>query len=94
MKREEFVAKMKQQIDDFNQKLNELEQRGADYNQEAREGFNSRINELKQKRDEAVAKFEEVDKAGEKAWEDLKTGATTAWNALQESLKQARSHLK
>lgn len=94
MTRNEFVEKMKHQLDEFNRKLDELEKKGADYNQEARTRFDRRMEELKQKRQEASKRIDEINQAGDKAWETLKTGATAAWNSLEESLKQARSQFK
>ena len=94
MTRNEFVAKMKQRLDEFNLRLDELEKRGADFNREARDRFDTQMKELKQKRDETFKRLEDINKAGDKAWENLKTGATAAWNSLEESLKKARSHFK
>lgn len=94
MTRNEFVAKMKKQLDEVNQRLNELDRKGDDYSREARARLDERINELKSKRDEISGRLDEIGKAGDKAWEDLKTGATSAWNSLQDGLKQALSHFK
>ncbi len=94
MTRTEFVNKMKQQLDEFNRKLDELEKKGADYNQEARARFDRRMEELKEKRQEAGKRLDEINQAGDKAWETLKNGATAAWTSLEESLKQARSQFK
>lgn len=94
MTRNEFVSKMKQQLDEFNLKLDDLEKKRAEYGEEARARFDKRMEELKQKRREASKRLDEIDQAAEKAWEDLKAGATAAWNSLQESFDQARSHFK
>lgn len=94
MTREEFVAKMKQQLDEFNRSLDNLEKRGAEYNREARTRFEERMNDLRRKRDEMTRRLEDINKAGDKAWEDLKVGATTAWNSLQDGMKQALSKFK
>lgn len=94
MARDEFVAKMKQQLDEFNRSLDELEKRGAEYNREARARYEERMNELKRKRDEMSRSLEDINKAGDKAWEDMKVGATAAWNSLQDGMKQALSKFK
>jgi uncharacterized protein YukE len=94
MTREEFVTKMKQQLDEFNRSLDELEKRGAEYNREARARFDERMNDLKRKRDEMTRRLEDINKAGDKAWDDLKAGATAAWNSLQDGMKQALSKFK
>ena len=94
MTRKEFVEKMKQELDEFNQRLDELEKRGADYSREARERFEKRIGDLRQKRNDMSQRLEEINRAGDKAWEDLKAGATTAWNALQDGLKEVLSKFK
>jgi chromosome segregation ATPase len=94
MTRNEFVNKMKEQLDEFNRKLDDLEKKRADYGEEARARFDKRITELKEKRREASKRLDEINQAGDKAWEDLKTGATAAWKSLQESFEQARSHFK
>jgi uncharacterized coiled-coil DUF342 family protein len=94
MTRKEFVEKMKQQLDEFNQRLDELEKRGADYNREMRERYEKRMGELRQKRNDMARRLEEINLAGDKAWGDLKAGATSAWDALQDGLKEALSKFK
>jgi predicted nucleic acid-binding Zn-ribbon protein len=94
MTRDEFVAKMKQQLDEFNRRLDVLEKRGAEYNREVRERYEMRMGDLRRRRNDMAQRLEEINRAGDKAWEDLKSGATSAWNALQDGLKEALSKFK
>ena len=37
-------------------------------------------------------KLSQIDNAGEDSWKDIKKGVDTAWQALNEAIKKARSH--
>jgi hypothetical protein len=49
---------------------------------------------LRDKRADAEQKLNEVREAGAGAWEDLKAGAQSAWDSMEEALKSARSKFK
>ena len=51
--------------------------------------YHSAIEDLSSKRDAAQVKLDEIGKASEDAWEDLKVGFESAWNDLNNAFKSA-----
>ena len=91
--REEFEAKLKEQINGWNADLDKLE---ADA--EAKIKYEKQIKELRQKLEEAQQNLTKIHDAGDDAdddaWEDLKQGANTLWNMYEHSFKKAKSEFK
>jgi len=91
--REEFEAKLKEQINGWNADLDKLE---ADA--EAKIKYEKQIKELRQKAEEAQQNLTKIHDAGDDvdddAWEDLKQGAKTLWNMYENSFKKAKSEFK
>ena len=91
--REEFEAKLKEQINGWNADLDKLE---ADA--EAKIKYEKQIKEIRQKAEEAQQNLTKIHDAGDDAdddaWEDLKQGAKTLWNMYEHSFKKAKSEFK
>ncbi|MBU1904996.1 MAG: coiled coil domain-containing protein [Proteobacteria bacterium] len=87
--REEFEAKLKEQINGWNADLDKLE---ADA--EAKIKYEKQIKELRQKAEEAQQNLTKIHDASDDAWEDLKQGAKTLWNMYENSFKKAKSEFK
>ena len=49
---------------------------------------------MQQKRKEVEERLTKVRHAGEDAWQDLKSGAQNAWDAMEEALRSAKSKFK
>ena len=91
--REEFEAKLKEQINGWNAGLDKLET-----DTEAKIKYEKQIKELRQKAEEAQQNLTKIHDAGDDAdddaWEDLKQGAKTLWNMYEHSFKKAKSEFK
>jgi len=91
--REEFEAKLKEQINGWNAGLDKLET-----DTEAKIKYEKQIKELRQKAEEAQQNLTKIHDAGDDAdddaWEDLKQGANTLWNMYEHSFKKAKSEFK
>lgn len=70
-KRDEYAAKMKQQIDETNQAIDELERKAAKASDAAEKKYNEQIAELRKQAKETTAKLEELKAAGEGKWESM-----------------------
>lgn len=96
--REEFLQKLKTQLDDLNERWQiereRLETLARNTSADARKTVESQIEELREKRREMKEKIVDLEVAGENAWEELREGAEQAWKALTEALKKASSHFK
>ena len=82
-KRDEFIARMKAQLDEWSAELHRLEAKAERAETNVTDKTRRAINELREKRDEAEAKLDEIRDAGEDAWEDLKDEAEKTWTALK-----------
>lgn len=94
MNREQFVQKLKSQLDEINDDIDALEARLDASATQAREEFRGRLEEAKAQRAAAEAKLQEVRNAGDEAWEDLKHEAEHAWSALKSSVNYFKSHFR
>lgn len=52
------------------------------------------MDELRRRRDEALAKLDQLQGASENAWEDIKAGTELAWEAIAQSIRSARTRFR
>ncbi|MER2504356.1 MAG: hypothetical protein ABTQ24_00535 [Azonexus sp.] len=64
-KRDEYVAKMKLQLDELNAKMDELEAKAKAAKEEARDKYKEEMGKLRHQSQLAVAKLDELKASGE-----------------------------
>ncbi len=84
-----YEAKVKAQLDNLNAQIAQMKAKAAEANADAAIEYNKMIEDLSDKRDAAQVKLNEIGKASEDAWEDLKVGFESAWNDLNIAFKSA-----
>ena len=89
--RKEYTEALKSKLDEWNQKIDDLEAKGEEVDADMRAQYRKQIQELKRRRDETEQKLNQLQDAGDEAWEDLKDGADEAWDALESALDRAKS---
>jgi uncharacterized coiled-coil DUF342 family protein len=94
MKRDEYVEKMKAQIDDWNGKLQQWEQEVDKAQSGAKAQYQAQIDTMRRQRDEAIKRLDEMRSASEAAWKDLSLGFENAWKSLADSFDKAWSEFK
>ena len=92
--RQDYIQKLKLKLDEWNAKIDELEVQAKLAEMENREKYEAELSRLKEKRDELKDKIENMSESGEKAFEELRTGAEKAWESLSEAFNNARSQFK
>lgn len=92
--RNEFIEKMKERLDDLDEKIAELKQKGKKFEGEARKEYENRLHDLREKRRELKRKLDETRAAGEEKWQQVKDEAEHAWKALGNSFNYFKSHFK
>jgi len=107
--KDEFLAKMKQQFEELNQRWNsersKFESKTKQSTAEARKKLEAEWEELGRLRKQMKEKIIDLEVAGENAWdkfkdgagdawEDVRSGTETAWSALSEAFKKAASRFK
>lgn len=89
--RDEYVRKMQAKLEEWNAEIDVLTAKASDVSADIRSEFNQQIELLKAKQAAARQKIEEMQKSGESAWEDLKSGLELAWVAIGEAVDSAKS---
>ena len=62
--------------------------------EKSRAGVQKRITKLREKRDAALTKLQEINNTNEDAWIDLKKGVENVVNSLKTGLTKTLSHYK
>jgi predicted nucleic acid-binding Zn-ribbon protein len=92
-KREEYVAKMKDQLDDINEQIDKLEDKSKGTRADLANKYIQEMAELRAKSDRAVAKLDEVKKAGGNSWRDMVDEMDKIGSALKHSYNYFKSQL-
>jgi len=93
-KRDAFVQKLKAKIDEWNAEIDRLSARADQAEDEARAEYHNEIQRLKLYQEYPEHKLKEIQEAGQEAWEDLKSGAEMAFDAMSEAINSARKRIK
>ena len=93
-KRNEIMEKLKARLDKWSAEIDRLEAEADRAEAERKIEYQKRIEELKAKRRESEEKIENMNRAGEEAWQDLKDGVRGAMSAFGEAIKLATSRFK
>lgn len=92
--RDEYIRKMKAKLDEWNAEIDTLTAKASGVKDDVRNEYNAQIELLKTRQAAAGQKIEELQHAGEGAWEDVKSGIELAWTAMGEAIDSARSRFK
>ena len=92
--REEYIRKMQAKLEEWNREIDTLTAKAGEVTADVRHEYNEQIESLKAKQEAARQKIEELQHAGESAWEDMKAGIELAWNAIGEAIDSARDRFR
>ena len=92
--KDEYIAKFKSQLSEWEGELQELQAKAGELADEAKEECNEQIVELQGKWEEGKAKLAELGDAADDAWDDLKDEAEEKWAALTDGVKGSLDKLK
>jgi chromosome segregation ATPase len=91
-KRDEYVEKLKGQLDQWNTEVAKWEAKAQNAQAGARAEYDKHLNELRRRRDQALEQMKRLQAATGDAWVDLVRGADEAWAKMREALEKSRSH--
>ena len=89
-----YVQKLHAKIDEWNAEIDKLKAKAEQAEAESRIEYQNQIEGLQQKRKAVAERLEKARDAGEGAWEDLKSGLQSAYDAMEGALKSARSRFE
>jgi outer membrane murein-binding lipoprotein Lpp len=92
--REEHIDKLAAQLKEWSAKIDELESKASATKADVKTSYEHQIRQLKDKRDVAMQKLQELKGASNDAWDTLKTGAETAWVDLKNAVTAAKERFK
>ena len=93
-KRDEYIKKMKAQLDELNAQLTELENKGEAAQAEFKEKHKEQIAQVRGLYDSALAKMSEIKSAGDENWEALVKEGERVQKAFVHSFNYFKSQLK
>lgn len=91
--RNEYVAKMKTQIDDTNAQLDKLAVKSNSAKKEMQDKYKQEMADLRAQSKRASAKLEEVKEAGDDAWENMVEEMEKIGDAFKHSYNYFKSQL-
>ena len=91
--RDEYVEKMKRQLDEWNEDIARLEAKLAKLTGPARERLEPYLAKAREGRDAAVRKLAELKESGEESWDNLQGEVEHVWKALRHSINYFKSQL-
>ncbi len=92
--REEYVQKLKAQIDAWNAEAARWEQKAREAQAGLKLEYQRQLEQVKGRREEMLYQLRLLQGASAGAWEDLMRGADQAWQGMQEAFDRARSHFE
>ena len=92
--REEHIDQMAAQLKEWSAKIDELEAKARAAKADAKTNYENQISQLKDKRDGAMQKLQELKGASAEAWDILKAGAETSWADLKNAVTAAAEKFK
>ncbi len=93
-KRDEYIEKMKQQLDELNDQLGKLELKAQAANEELHVKYSEQIDDLRKMSGAAQQKMDEIRQAGEDRWESLVEEGEKVHKAFVHSFNYFKSQLK
>lgn len=91
--KDEYVAKLKSQVDDLEQRLETLRGKSKELGEEASEKWDDQIAKLENQKQELQDSVSDVADASGDAWRELARGTSKAGKDLAEALKKAEAEL-
>lgn len=89
MTRDEYVERMKKQLDDWNVKLGDWDAEVQKAQAGMKTQYEAQIKALEKQRDEMVKRLNETRDASQAAWMEVSKGAESAWKSMQASYERA-----
>jgi predicted nucleic acid-binding Zn-ribbon protein len=93
-KRDEFIRSLQVKLEQWNAEIDTLTTKADKVTADVRQEYHAQIESLKEKHGAARKKIEEIQQAGDSAWEDLKSGAELAWTAMGEAIDSAKNRFR
>ncbi|HAM52786.1 MAG TPA: hypothetical protein DCP92_19600 [Nitrospiraceae bacterium] len=92
--REEYIDKLAAQLKEWSASVDELESNARAAKANVKNEYEKQIRQMKDKRDTAFQKLQELKGASTDAWDTLKAGSEAAWADLKNAVAAAKERFK
>jgi len=92
--RDEYVGKMKAQLDQWNADITGWEAKAQGAQAGARAEYEKRLEALRQHRERAMYQMKLLQSAAGEAWLEMMRGTDEAWARMREAIEKASSHFR
>ncbi len=90
-KREEYIAKLKTQLDQWNAEMAKWESQAAEAQANMGAEYEKQLAAIRQHQDQVAGQLRKVQAASGDAWMELQRGADEAWAAMRKAFEKASS---
>jgi hypothetical protein len=94
MNREEYVAKLKSQIDQWNAEAAKWEAKARQAQAGMQVEYERQLAQFRTRRDEAMNEVKRLQSASADAWKDMMQGTDAAFKSMQAAFEKARSEFQ
>lgn len=94
MKRDEYVEKLKKQLDDWNAEASKWEVKARAAQANMRSEYEKQLVAYRRQRDQALEQMKKVQASSGEAWQELVRGTDDAWAKMREAVEKARSQFQ
>jgi uncharacterized protein YfiM (DUF2279 family) len=92
--REEYIDKFAAQLKEWSAKIDELESKANAAKVDVKSEYEKQIKQMKDKRDTAMQKLQELKGASTDAWDALKAGSEASWADFKNAVTAAKEKFK
>ena len=94
MTRDEYVAKLKSQIDNWNAEAAKWEAKAKQAQAGMQADYERQLAQFRTRRDMAMNEVQRLQNASADAWKDMMQGADAAFKSMQAAFEKARSEFQ
>jgi hypothetical protein len=93
-KRDEYVEKLKKQLDDWNAEASKWEAKAKAAQAGMRTDYEKQLEAFRRQRDQALEQMKKVQTSSGEAWQELVRGTDEAWAKMRAAVEKARSQFQ
>jgi hypothetical protein len=94
MKRDEYVDKLKKQLDDWNAEAARWETKAKAAQANMRAEYEKQLAVFRRQRDQALEQMRKIQASSGEAWQEMVRGTDDAWARMREAVEKARSQFQ
>jgi predicted nucleic acid-binding Zn-ribbon protein len=92
--REEYVKNIKTKLDGLTAGIEKIEHKAESVGENSKAKLQARIKDLREKRDAAFSKIQQIKDTSEETWQDLRLGIENVINSLKDALSKTMAGFK